>query len=456
MIKRLLVANRGEIALRIIRACQEMDIETVAIYSVVDKDQAYVKFADYSVCIGGAKSSESYLQIENIINIAKIKKCDAIHPGYGFLSENVNFVKRIEEEGLIFVGPNSKTIDLMGDKVRARELMKKHGVNIVPGSIGEIQSYKDAENIAKNIGYPLLIKAAGGGGGKGMRRVYTKEDLKSKFESAQQEALASFNNKKMYIEKLIEKPRHIEIQILADKYSNILSLFERNCSIQRNNQKLIEEAPAFNIPQKVRDELRENSIKAVKACNYENAGTIEYIMDKDNNFYFIEMNTRIQVEHPVTEMITGVDIVREQLRIASGFRLKYTQKEINIKGYAIECRLNAESPLDNFMPQSGKINYLYKPGGVNVRFDSSLYSGVEISPYYDSMIGKIIVFDHSRIGAIRKMRRAVQETIVEGIKTNLYFLYAILYNQEFIRGNYNTSFLEKNLNSLLKLMEENK
>lgn len=453
MIKKLLVANRGEIAYRIIRACRELQIKTVAIYSSVDKDEIHVKYADEAVCIGGPRSSESYLKMETIIFIAKQKGCDAIHPGYGFLSENSKFAKMVEDEGLIFVGPKSTTIAQMGDKVSARRLMKSVGVNIVPGIDKVVTDPVIAESYAEEIGYPVLIKASGGGGGKGMRRVYKSEDFRKNFEAAQSEANSAFSNKDMYIEKLIENQRHIEVQILADRYGNVISLYERNCSIQRNNQKLIEEAPVYNFEEKLRKDINNQAIIAAKACNYENAGTVEFVLDKDNNFYFIEMNTRLQVEHPVTEMITGVDIVQEQLKIASGLELSYRQKDIKILGYAIECRINAEDPFNNFSPQCGKVDYLYPPGGFNTRFDSHLYTGSTISPYYDSMIGKIIVFDRTRLGAIRKLRRSIEETVINGIKTNLYLAYTISFDKDFLRAKYTTSFINEKLDTLLGLME---
>ncbi|SHH56933.1 acetyl-CoA carboxylase, biotin carboxylase subunit [Anaerosphaera aminiphila DSM 21120] len=453
MIKKLLIANRGEIALRIIRSAEELQIKTVAVYSTEDAEQLHVKFADESVCIGPAKSSESYLNINNIISAALATKCDAVAPGYGFLSENAKFVRALEEAGLKFVGPSSEVIDMMGDKIAARDLMKKNGVPVVPGSDGEVVDVEEAFIIAEKIGYPVLIKASGGGGGKGMRRVYKSEDLKIEFESAKSEAIAAFNNGSMYIEKLIVSPKHVEVQILADKYSNIIALGERDCSIQRKNQKMIEETPCIRLTEEKRKELYSAAIKAAKACNYENAGTVEFVLDRENNFYFIEMNTRIQVEHPVTEMVTGVDLVKEQLKITSGLKLKIKQEDININSYAIECRLNAEKPLENFLPESGNVNFFYAPGGVNTRVDSYLYSGAKVSPYYDSMLGKIIVKDSTRIGAIRKMRRALEELIIEGIKTNQYLLYAILFDMDFIRGNYSTSFIEDKLEELLNLME---
>lgn len=456
MLKKILIANRGEIALRIIRACKEMQIKTVAIYSTADKDQIHVKYADEAVCIGGVKSADSYLNMDSIILIAKAKACDGIHPGYGFLSENADFVEKVEKEGITFIGPKSLTIRLMGDKISARKLMAENNVPVVPGSPGQVEDIEEAFKIADKIGYPVLIKASGGGGGKGMRPVFTREELEEKFLSAQREAMAAFQNKSMYIEKLILNPRHIEVQVLSDHFGNTIALAERNCSIQRKNQKMIEEAPAFGLSEEVRKKLRETAILAAQACDYKNAGTVEFVMDKDEKFFFIEMNTRLQVEHPVTEMVTGIDLVKEQIRIASGMRLPCSQEEVQIIGHSIECRINAEDPLKNFMPQSGTVQYLYSPSGPGTRFDSHLFNGVEISPFYDSMIGKVIVHERTRMGAIRKMRRALDELIVGGIKINMYLQYAILFEKDFIRGSYDTSFINQKLEGLLDLMEANK
>lgn len=456
MLKKILVANRGEVALRIIRACKEMQIKTVAIYSTADKDQIHVKLADEAVCIGPGRSIDSYLKMDTILFVAIETACDGIHPGYGFLSENSEFVSKVEEAGLTFIGPKAETIAQMGDKISARQLMIRHGVDVVPGSEGQIRDLEEAKEIGQRIGFPLLIKASGGGGGKGMRRVYKEEDLEEAFMSAKREAQSAFKNDAMYIEKLIENPRHIEVQILADHYGKVLALGERNCSIQRKNQKLIEEAPAFGLSEETSKKLHGKAILAGQACQYRNAGTVEFVVDEKENIYFIEMNTRLQVEHGVTEMVTGIDIVKEQIRIASGLSLFIDQEDIHCKGHAIECRINAEDPLRDFSPQSGRIDYLYCPGGLGTRFDSHLFNGAEISPYYDSMLGKLLVHDFTRLGAIRKMRRALDELIIGGIKTNMYLQYGILFEKEFIRGNYDTSFLEKRLQSLLDLMEENK
>ncbi|MDL2310671.1 acetyl-CoA carboxylase biotin carboxylase subunit [Peptostreptococcaceae bacterium OttesenSCG-928-C18] len=457
MFKRILIANRGEIAVRIIRACSEMGIETVAVYSTADKDQLHVKLADYAICIGKPKSSESYLNVDNIISTAVSLKCDAIHPGYGFLSENAEFAKLVESYDMKFIGPSGDVISLMGDKSRARELMMKNNVPTVPGSDGVVETIEDAVKVCEEIGFPVLIKAAAGGGGRGMRRVFSIEDLEKEYTNAKTEAINCFGNGDMYIEKLVSNPKHIEFQIVADSFGNVIHLGERDCSIQRRNQKMIEEAPSVFLDEDTRSHMGEVAIRAAKACNYENAGTIEFVVDEDKNFYFIEMNTRIQVEHPVTEMVTGVDLIKEQLRVAAGLSLSKKQEDIIIEGYAIECRVNAEDPFENFRPYAGKVDFFYSPGGMDTRFDSFLYSNCSISPFYDSMIGKIIVKGETRLEAIRKMRRAIEETFIEGIKTNLGFQYAILFDKDFIKGNFNTSYLSNKMDFILedmKLVEE--
>lgn len=453
MLKKVLVANRGEIAIRIIRACRELSIRTVAIYSKEDAGMLHVSLADEAYCIGPYKASQSYLNKEVILQLALAKSCDGIHPGYGFLSENADFAKMCEEEGIKFIGPSSDAIRLMGDKVNARALMMAHNVSVVPGSKEPVDQVEEAERVARAIGFPILIKAAGGGGGKGIRKVTQLEDLKRAFEAARAEAQANFSNPKMYIEKCIERPRHIEVQILRDAYGHCIALGERNCSIQRNNQKVIEEAPATHLPQAVKEKMYEEAKIAAKACQYENAGTIEFIVDKDGNFYFIEMNTRLQVEHTITEMITGIDLVKEQLRIASGFHLTIQQEDVHIKGYAIEARINAEDPLKNFMPQAGTVKNFYQAGGYNVRFDSYLYPNCQISPFYDSMCGKLIVYDRTRMEAIRKLRRALEETIIFGVKTNIDFIYTILFNKNFVNGSYTTAFIPENMEEIMRLME---
>jgi len=449
--KRVLVANRGEIAVRIIRACREMGIETVAIYSTEDRDAMHVKMATLAVCVGAAPSSESYLNIQNIVSAAVETKCDGVHPGFGFLSENAHFVETLEQCGIKFIGPSASSIRTMGDKARAREVMMKCGMPVVPGSDGEVDSIREAKRIAKDIGYPVLIKASAGGGGRGMRIAHSPEEIENAFNTAKQEAMSCFGNDGVYIEKYIVNPKHIELQILADEHGNVVHLGERECSIQRRNQKIIEEAPAKVITSALRKKMGEDSVAAAKAAGYTNAGTIEFVLDKEGNYYFIEMNTRIQVEHPVTEMITGINIVREQIRIASGQPLSFAQKDIKISGHAIECRINAEDIHKDFMPAPGTVSFLHFPGGYNTRVDSALYSGCKISPHYDSMIAKIIVKGDTRMEAIKRMRRALEELLVDGVKTNQDFLYLILYNFDFVKGKYDTGFVEKYKDKLINI-----
>ena len=450
MIRRVLVANRGEIAVRIIRACREMNIETVAVYSRADREALFVTLSTRAVCIGGERAADSYLNINNIISAALAMECDAIHPGFGFLSENPDFVARVRESGLIFIGPAAEVIKKLGDKSAARELMRACGVPVVPGSDGIVKDVEQAMSIAEDIGYPVLVKASAGGGGRGMRRADNRESLKAAFEIASSEAFSCFADRSMYVEKLIVNPRHIEFQILADNMGNVVHLGERECSVQRRNQKMLEEAPSKALSEDLRRRMGEAAVKAAKSAGYTNAGTVEFILDSEDNFYFIEMNTRIQVEHPVTEMITGIDIVREQIHIADGMALKFTQGDICFSGHAIECRLNAEDPENDFVPCPGKIDYLHLPGGFGVRVDTYLYSGCEISPYYDSMMAKIIVHGKTRNEAILRMRRVLEETIATGVKNNLGLLYMIFYHPDFIRGKYDTGFIEKNLGTLLR------
>lgn len=446
MFKRLLIANRGEIAVRIIRACRELDIETVVVYSTADKDSLPVLLATHSVCIGPAKAADSYLNQNAIIETALLMECDAIHPGYGFLSENADFAEKCTQNGIVFVGPDADIIRKMGDKQAARELMIKTGVPVVPGSKGLITNVDEAMKIADTIGYPVLLKASAGGGGKGMRKAFSPDELKKAYETAKAEAKAAFGNDDMYMEKLILNPHHIEIQIIADKEGNVVYLGERDCSIQRNNQKLLEESPSKIIDEEKRKTMGETAVAAAKAAGYHSAGTIEFVADDNGNFYFIEMNTRIQVEHPVTEMITGVDLVREQIRIASGMKLSVSQEEICIKEHAIECRINASS--------TGTIGFLHFPGGYGVRVESHLYAGYEVSPFYDSMLAKIIVTGSSRLEAIRRLRRALEELIIEGVNTNQDFMHLLTYHPDFIRGDYNTGFWEKNNETISKWMQE--
>lgn len=443
MLKKVLIANRGEIAVRIIRACKELGIATVAVYSEADKDALHTRLADEAVCIGPAKSNKSYLNIKNILQAACGTGCDSIHPGFGFLSENANFAKMCEESNLKFIGPSYQIIDLMGNKSNAKELMKSAKVPVVPGSDGSVKNVEEAIQIADRIGYPIMIKAAAGGGGKGIRQVADKKELQEAYEIVKQEAIVSFNDDEIYIEKLIENPRHVEIQVLADEFGNCIHLGERDCSVQRRHQKVLEESPSTVLDDKLRKRMGEAAINAVKAAHYSNAGTIEFLVDKHKNFYFMEMNTRIQVEHPVTEWITGIDIVKEQLRIASGEKLRYTQKDVSIKGHSIECRINAENPENNFMPCPGTITDLNLPGGNGVRVDTAVYTGYKIPPVYDSMIAKIIVHAENREAAIAKMKVALDECVIDGVENNIDFLYQILENDNFISGNFDTSFINK-------------
>ena len=454
MLKKVLVANRGEIAVRIIREARDAGIKTVAVYSTADKGSLHTVIADEAVCIGGASASESYLNMGNIIEAARKTGCDSIHPGFGFLSEDSNFARCCRENNIKFIGPSPETMDKMGNKAAARETMKAAGVPVVPGSDGAVNTKEEAVKLACEMGYPVLIKASQGGGGKGMRKAYSDEEVLKYFPEAKAEAESCFGNGELYIEKYIENPRHIEFQILADSSGNTVHLYERDCSMQRRNQKFLEESPAWGLSDEIREKMGRTAVEAAKAASYENAGTIEFILDKDNNFYFIEMNTRIQVEHPVTEMITGVNLVREQIRIASGLPLQFTQSDIKKQGHAIECRIMAEDVFNGFAPCPGKIDFLHLPGGYGVRTDSGLYNGCEVSPFYDSMIAKIIVKGENRLDAIRKMRRALEETVITGIKTTLPVQYLITYNMDFLRGEYNTGFVEKNLDGILKVYEE--
>ena len=440
---KILIANRGEIAVRIIRACKEMNIKTVAIYSEVDKDALHAKLADEAICVGPADSRKSYLNMKNIIEAAYITGADSIHPGFGFLSENAQFAKICEESNIKFIGPSSKVIELLGNKSNSKEMMKKAEVPTIPGSEGSIKGLKDAMVIAKKIGYPIMLKAAAGGGGKGIRIVNSEDELENAYNIVKQEAKNSFNDDELYMEKFIQNPRHVEIQILADEHGNVVHLGERDCSVQRNNQKVIEETPSTAIDNKLRNKMGEAAIKAAKAANYASCGTVEFLVDKDKNFYFMEMNTRIQVEHPITEMRTGIDIVKEQIKIAAGEKLKFKQKEIEFRGHSIECRINAENPSKNFRPCPGKITGLNLPGGNGIRIDTAIYEGYTIPANYDSMIAKLIVFGVSRNEAIAKMKRALEELVIEGVDTNRDFLFEIIRNPNFIRGDFDTSFISK-------------
>ena len=444
MFSKILIANRGEIALRIIRACKELGIRTVAVYSQADRDSLHVRMADEAVCIGPAVSANSYLNIPAIISAAEITDVDAIHPGYGFLSENPHFAEICESCRITFIGPTPENIRLMGDKMQARETMRKCGIPIVPGSLSAIKDKDEAIKVAKRISYPVIIKAASGGGGKGMRVCHNDISLASGLMTAQAEAEANFGNANVYIEKYIERPRHIEIQILSDKYGRILHLGERDCSIQRRHQKLLEESPSPAVDSKLRKRLGETAIRAAKEVKYVSAGTIEFLLDDKKNFYFMEMNTRIQVEHPVTEMVTGIDIVKEQIKIARGEKLKLQQDDVRISGSSIECRINAEDYQNNFMPSPGKIEVLNFPGGPGVRVDSHVYSGYTISQYYDSLVAKLIVRGKDRKEAIQIMRRALDEFIIEPIKTTIDFHREVLKNPFFVKGEFSTNFINDN------------
>ncbi len=440
---KILIANRGEIAVRIIRACKEMNIKTVAIYSEADKNALHTRLADEAICIGPAEPQKSYLNIKNIIEAAYITGADSIHPGFGFLSENAQFAKICEESNIKFIGPNSKVIDLLGNKSNSKELMKEAGVPVIPGSDGSVKGLKDAVIIAEKIGYPVMLKAAAGGGGKGIRIANNKEELETNYNIVKQEAKISFNDDEIYIEKFIKNPRHVEIQILADEHGNVVHLGERDCTIQRKHQKLIEETPSTVVDEKLRNKMGNAAVKAAKIAGYTSCGTVEFLVDSDKNFYFMEMNTRIQVEHPITEMRTGIDIVKEQIRIVAGEELKFKQKEIEFRGHSIECRINAENPNKNFMPSPGQIKEINLPGGNGIRIDTAIYNGYIIPPNYDSMIAKIIVFGNTRNEAIAKMKRALEELVIDGVDTNRDFLFSIIKNPNFIRGNYDTSFIDK-------------
>ncbi len=441
MIRKLLIANRGEIAVRIIRACREMGIETVAVYSVADKEALHTQLADEAVCIGETKSSDSYLNMESIMSAAVSTGVDAIHPGVGFLSENAHFAELCEECNIKFVGPSSEIIRNMGNKAKARKTMIDAGIRVIPGCDKMITDCSEGMAEAEKIGYPVVIKAALGGGGKGIRVANSKDEFESSFNMAMKESEQAFGDNRMYIERFIENPRHIEFQIMADNFGNVIHLGERDCSVQRNNQKMIEESPSIAIDNKLRNEMAKMAIKAAKAVNYVSAGTIEFLLEK-GEFYFMEMNTRIQVEHPVTEMVTGVDMIKEQIRIADNKAISVSQDEIEINGHAIECRINAENPKKNFIPCPGHISGIYMPGGNGVRVDSAIYSGYDVSPFYDSMLAKLIVHGKNRQEAIRKMRRALGEVVIEGITSNVDYQYDILCDQIFLKGDYDIKFIE--------------
>lgn len=443
MLRKVLIANRGEIAARVIRACREMGIRTVAIYSEADKNALHTTLADEAICIGPAPSAKSYLNIKAILEAACLTGADSIHPGFGFLSENANFAKICEEMGIKFIGPSYKLIELLGNKSKAKETMKKAGVPVVPGSEGLLANKKQAIELADRIKYPVMLKASAGGGGRGIRIAYSQKELEREYDLVKQEAKIAFNDDSIYLEKLIENPRHIEIQILADEKGNCVHLGERDCSVQRRNQKVLEETPSEILNAQTRKKMGEVAVKAVNEIGYTNAGTIEFLVDKNQDFYFMEMNTRVQVEHPVTEMVTGVDIIKEQIKIASKEKLSFSQKDITFNGHSMEARINAENPEKNFMPCPGTITGLHLPGGNGVRVDTAVYSGYTVPPTYDSMLAKIIVHGKTRQESIAKLKSAVAELVVEGIQTNVDFILKILDNENFNKNLYDTSFIQK-------------
>ena len=445
MYKRILIANRGEIALRIIRACKEMGIETVAIFSEGDRGSAYLELADEAYCVGNARSSDSYLRIEQIISAAEVSNAEAIHPGYGFMAENAHFNEVCRDSNIDFIGPTPDAMQMLGDKNQARALARKADVPVVPGSAGLIENDDDALKTAREIGYPVLVKATAGGGGKGMRVAATEEDLLSSLEQAAQEAKAAFGNGGVYLEKFVELPRHVEVQVIADMHGNVVHLWERDCSTQRRHQKLIEESPAPTLPPEVRKEICDAAVRMIKNANYYNAATVEFIVDKNNDFYFIEVNARIQVEHPVTEMVTGVDLIQQQIRVAAGEKLSFTQDEIECKGVSIECRINAEDPANNFAPSPGLIESICMPGGLGVRFDTHVHAGYTVPPHYDSMVGKLIVHQPTRKQAIACMIRCLDELRIKGIKTTVPFQKTVLQHQDFVDGKVDTKWVERNL-----------
>ena len=446
MFKKVLIANRGEIAVRVIRACRELGIKTVAVFSTADRNALHAKIADEAVCIGGAATKDSYLNEKAIIAACEITGADAIHPGFGFLSENAAFARNCEKCGITFIGPAPESIEMLGDKAAAKTAMKNAGVPVIPGSDGAVKDMEEAKRLAEEIGFPLMVKASAGGGGSGIRLVEKMEDLEAQVTAAKQEALNFFGDDSIYMEKFIINPKHIEFQILADKHGNVIHLGERDCSMQRRNQKVLEETPSTIMTPQLRDRMGKAAVAAAKVCGYYNAGTIEFLVDADKNFYFMEMNTRIQVEHPITEFVTGVDLVKAQLKIAAGKELPYEQQDIEIKGHSIECRINAESPEHNFRPSPGKINSLHIPGGPGIRIDSSAYQGYTITPYYDSMIAKLIVYAPTRDEAIAKMKWALAEFIVEGVDTNIDFQLSLIRDPAFEEGNYDIGYLGRKMN----------
>lgn len=443
MIKKILIANRGEIAVRIIRACRELGIHCVAVYSTADRSALHAQIADEAVCIGPASVAESYLNMNAIISACMITGCDAVHPGFGFLSENAEFAALCCENNIKFIGPSPESIAMLGDKARAKETMKNSGVPVIPGSEGAVKTLDEAKAAAAEIGYPVLVKASAGGGGRGIRMVVSESELEKELTIAQQEAKNFFGDDAVYIEKFISRPRHIEVQIMADESGNTVYLGERDCSMQRRNQKVLEETPSPVMTEELRRKMGEAAVKAAKACNYFNAGTIEFLVDENKNFYFMEMNTRIQVEHPITEFVTGIDLVKTQIKVASGEKLDFSQNDIKISGHSIECRINAENPHLNFRPSPGTIDALHIPGGPGIRVDSAVYQGYTIPPYYDSMIAKLIVYAPTRAEAIMKMKWALAEFIVDGVDTNIDFQLELIKNPDFEKGDYDNGFLNE-------------
>ena len=449
MFKKVLIANRGEIAVRIIRACRELGVRTVAVFSEPDRDSLHAMIADEAICIGPAKSADSYLNIKAILAACELTGAEAVHPGFGFLSENAGFARMCARCGVTFIGPSPEAMTLMGDKATAKQTMKKAGVPVVPGSDGLIESVEEAKALAEEIGYPVMVKASAGGGGRGIRRVDRPEDLEDAIVNAKQEAKSFFGDDGVYLEKFIVDPRHVEIQLLADKYGNTVYLGERDCSLQRRNQKMVEECPSPIMTPELRARMGEAAVRAAKACGYENAGTVEFLLS-GGQFYFMEMNTRIQVEHPVTEFVTGVDLVKMQIRIAAGEELPFKQEDIRLTGHAIECRINAENPAQGFRPSPGRITALHMPGGPGIRIDTAVYSGYEITPYYDSMIAKLIAYAPTREEALKKMNWALAEFLVEGVDTNIDFQLKLLRDPDVEAGNYDIGFLGRNLGRLTK------
>lgn len=441
MFKRILIANRGEIAVRIIRACREMGIRTVAVYSQADRNAVHVGLADEAVCIGKAEASDSYLNMERIISAAIAVGAEAIHPGFGFLSENAEFVQMCEQHHITFIGPSSELISRMGNKSEAKKTMKQAGVPVVPGTEEPVYDLEEAKREAERIGYPVMIKASSGGGGKGMRIARSREEFAVSFQAAQQESIRAFADDSMYLERYVQNPRHVEVQIMADKYGQVIQLGERDCSIQRRHQKMIEESPSPALTDEIRKKIRSTAVQAAKVVDYESAGTIEFLLDDSGEFFFMEMNTRIQVEHPVSELISGVDLIREQIMVAAGEALSVAQEDILFRGHAIECRINAEDPIRGFLPCPGTITHLHLPGGNGVRIDTAIYEGYQIPPNYDSMLVKVITYDRDRKTAIRKMIRALDEMEIEGVETNLEFQYDILHQKDFQEGNFTTDFI---------------